>query len=175
MNMTFSAQPSAPAMLDVNDLKRAFSLVASGVTIVTARDSAGRPHGFTASSFTPLSVAPPMMLVCVGTSARCHAALIGATYIGVNVLRPDHKALAFHFASKAGDKFEGQTFADGPFGSPLLPGAAISFEGRIDGRHPGGDHTVLTAMIEHMALKDEGEIMTYFARGFSAMTIPPRP
>ena len=37
----------------------------TGVTIVTVRDAQGSPHGMTASSFTSVSLAPPLVLVCV--------------------------------------------------------------------------------------------------------------
>ena len=46
----------------------------SGVTIMTIADRAGRPWGFTASSFCSLSLDPPLVLVCLAKTAMCHPA-----------------------------------------------------------------------------------------------------
>jgi len=47
----------------------------SGVTVVTTIDAEGCPFGYTASSFTAVSLAPPIVLVCLGTGADCYPVL----------------------------------------------------------------------------------------------------
>ena len=47
---------------DARDLRRAFGNFATGVTIVTTLDADGNPCGFTANSFTSVSIDPPLLL-----------------------------------------------------------------------------------------------------------------
>ena len=157
---------------DITAVKRAFSLVPSGVAVITTRDRNGKAHGFTASSFTPLSLDPLMVLVCIGRNARCFEAFMGASHLGISVLRGSQADVALQFSSRTADKFADLQTADGPFGSPLIRGAVSTFEGRVAGRFPGGDHMVLTISVDHMTLEDQGDVMAYFARGFSALAVP---
>src|SRR5690606_38117209 len=64
----------------------ALSRYASGVVIVTTRDRTGTPHGFTATSFCSVSLDPPLVLVCLARSARCHAAFAQTDAFAVSVL-----------------------------------------------------------------------------------------
>ena len=57
-------------MSDHRPLRDAFGCFATGVTIVTSLDEARRPVGFTANSFTSVSLDPPLLLVCPGRSIR---------------------------------------------------------------------------------------------------------
>ena len=41
----------------------------TGVTIVTTAGADGQPRGFTANSFTSVSLEPPLLLVCIGKQA----------------------------------------------------------------------------------------------------------
>ena len=54
---------------DQRDLRRAFGTFATGVTIVTTRDETGNNYGFTANSFTSVSLDPPLILICLSKSA----------------------------------------------------------------------------------------------------------
>lgn len=158
--------------MDIAAVKRAFSLVPSGVAVITTRDRDGKAHGFTASSFTPLSLDPLMVLVCIGRNARCFEAFMDASHLGISVLRGSQADVAMQFSSKSADKFANLETEDGPFGSPLIRGAVSTFEGAVAGRFPGGDHMVLTVSVDHMTLEDEGDVMAYFARTFSALAVP---
>ena len=51
---------------DPKRLRAAFARYMTGVTVVTTRDARGEPVGFTANSFTSVSLDPPLLLVCPG-------------------------------------------------------------------------------------------------------------
>ncbi len=57
-------------VFDPRALRDAFGAFATGVTVVTASDAAGKPIGFTANSFTSVSLDPPLLLVCLAKSSR---------------------------------------------------------------------------------------------------------
>ena len=51
------------------ELRNAFGSFATGVTIVTTCQPDGKPRGFTANSFTSVSLDPPLLLVCISKEA----------------------------------------------------------------------------------------------------------
>src|SRR5690606_14505988 len=72
--------------VDPADFREAMSQFASGVTVVTTRDSEGRPWGFTASAFSSLSLDPPLLLVCLQRDAESFAAFEEADSMSVSIL-----------------------------------------------------------------------------------------
>ncbi len=82
-----------------DDFKSALSTWASGVSIVTA-EVQGRCWGLTASSFTSLSLDPPLIIICLGSEARLTAPLLEARHFGVSLLAREQEAVSNHFASK---------------------------------------------------------------------------
>jgi flavin reductase ActVB len=143
------------AELDPADFRDAMACFASGVTIVTTRDSAGDAVGFTASAFSSLSLDPPLLLVCLQKDADCHAAFMTAEQFGVSILAQGQSSIALRFATKAIDKWDGTRSVPGrATGIPLIDGAAARLECRIHSRADGGDHTILV-----------GEVLTADANG----------
>src|SRR4029453_1758805 len=82
---------------------------ATGVTIITAWDEGGRPTGLTASSFTSVSLHPPLILVCVSQKAQSYPAIQAAGRFAVNILCMGQEGVSRRFATtSAGDgKFIG--------------------------------------------------------------------
>lgn len=152
-------------MLDSDTFREAMAHFASGVTIVTTLDETGAQRGFTASAFCSLSGDPPMVLSCLSGSAECHPAFLATQRFAVNVLRPSHRELALKFAARGENKFGGGEFVGGRFGMPVLPDALAVVECRVEATHPGGDHTILTGLVEHATAADGGALL-YFRREF---------
>ncbi|MDI6028542.1 flavin reductase family protein [Corticibacterium sp. UT-5YL-CI-8] len=152
-------------------MKRAFSLFPSGVVIAATVDASGARHGFTASAFTPLSLDPPMVLLCLNVSAQCFTAFSEAKRFAISVLRPEHRDHAMRFATRGGDKFEMGRFRSGPFGMPQLDDAMVNFECSVAGRFPGGDHIILTGLVEHVCYRESGSAMVHFMRSFRHQAI----
>jgi Conserved protein/domain typically associated with flavoprotein oxygenases, DIM6/NTAB family len=70
--------------IDPRALRRAFGAFATGVTIKTTLDADGRPVGFTANSFSSVSLDPPLLLVCLTESASSFDAFRAADRFAVN-------------------------------------------------------------------------------------------
>src|SRR5215471_17825332 len=85
--------------------KAAMGSFAAGVTIVTTLDSAGKPHALTATSFSSVSIDPPLCLVCIDKLARTHQALVLKGSFAVNILNADQRDLSAQFASSIADRF----------------------------------------------------------------------
>src|SRR2546429_6697839 len=54
------------------------------VTVVTVLDAKGTPHGMTASSFTSVSLDPPLVLVCVDHRATVLEYFRRASHLGID-------------------------------------------------------------------------------------------
>lgn len=138
----------------------------AGVTIVTTRDATGKPWGFTASSFTSVSMNPPLVLVCLSATADCHAAFHDGDEMAINVLATSQTDVAMRFASRGADKFGDVAVVGGTATSaPLISGAVAHIECKMHARHVAGDHTILIGQVVGGARHD-GDPMVYHARAF---------
>lgn len=152
--------------VDPDVFRQALSRFASGVTIVTTSDPEGNRYGFTASAFSSLSLDPPLILVCLATSAESHPVFADARRFIVNVLRPEHESLALRFAKKGIDKFEDGEFRPGAGeGLPVLDSALFNLKCRVHERYEGGDHTILVGAVDFAYVHD-GEPMLLYDRRF---------
>ena len=72
--------------LDPERLRAAFARFMTGVTVVTARTAGGEPVGFTANSFTSVSLDPPLLLVCPGRHLSSFPIFEAAPHFGISIL-----------------------------------------------------------------------------------------
>jgi flavin reductase ActVB len=149
--------------------RESMSRFPSGVTIVTTQDRAGTDWGFTASAFCSLSMAPPLVLVCLVNSADCHMAFRTAKRWVINILAYGQADLAMRFATKGEDKFSGDEFDQMADGLPILRDAAVSVVCEAYERHPGGDHVILVGKVAGVSLRDR-EPLVHHARGFPRLS-----
>lgn len=146
--------------------KSALSTFPSGVVVATMRAADGTRAGFTASSFSSLSIDPPLVLVCLARTARCHDRFLGARHFAINVLRPEQEDIAKRFALPADDKFAGLEVNTGRFDLPLIADSAASLVCATENTVPGGDHTILIGRVLDADSGEAVEPMVYFRRRF---------
>ncbi|MDO9403730.1 MAG: flavin reductase family protein [Polaromonas sp.] len=123
-------------------------MFATGVTIVTARTASGELIGLTANSFNSVSLNPPLVLWSLAQAAASMPALSTGSHYAINILAADQKALAEQFAGKRDGRWDGVAFTDGASGSPLLQGAAATFECFNRSRYEEGDHVIFVGEVE---------------------------
>ena len=150
-------------------LKRAFGAYPTGVTVVTTFEG-GEPRGFTANSFTSVSIDPPLLLVCHSNRAGSAGAFRAARGFAVNVLAADQEAMAMRFAKPGDNKFAGLDWRAGE-GGPILPGVAAWLDCAHHATHPGGDHAILVGrVLDH---EDGGRDPLAYWRGRFYPGFPP--
>ena len=138
------AGPRMHEPADAEALRRALGAFATGVTIVTARDpQSAEPVGFTANSFTSVSLDPPLLLVCLAHTAASYATFRAADTFAVNVLSADQEETARLFATRGADKFGPTAWSEGRHGAPLIDGSLAIFDCDMHERVAVGDHDVL--------------------------------
>jgi flavin reductase ActVB len=137
----------------------------TGVTLVTTVATDGRWWGFTATAFCSVSVDPPLVLVCLSRSAECAPAFAEASGWAIQVLRPEHVALARRFATRGVDKFGGGELVRGDRGFPVLVDACAVLECTAFDRYHGGDHTILVGRVEEVRV-GKGAPVLFYQRDF---------
>src|SRR5215468_8523695 len=108
-------------MVDAEDqsFRRVMGAFATGVTVVTAESAGGRLSGITVNSMTSVSLAPPLLLWCLGDQSERYPVFANADVWGVTVLGTDDEALAMRFARAETESIaakESETFG----GAPIL-------------------------------------------------------
>ena len=153
-------------MVDPDLFRSVLGRFASAVTVVSARDAAGRDHGMTVSAFSSVSLTPPLVLACVDKTASIYKTLLAAEYIGVSILAENQESASRRFAEKDADRFDALEIQRGEHGVALLNDALAHLECRITQRYDGGDHTIFIASVEKAAAHD-GRPLLYYRGGYT--------
>jgi len=146
---------------DPRALRDAFGLFATGVTVVTMHDDAGRATGVTVNSFSSVSIEPALCLFSLGRDQISRRWLEDNRPFTVNVLRHEQDAVAWQFARPAQDKFADIRQDIGQNGVPYLADALCRFECGLWARYDGGDHEIVVGRITHFQ-SSEGDPMLFY-------------
>jgi flavin reductase (DIM6/NTAB) family NADH-FMN oxidoreductase RutF len=152
--------------VDSMSFTRAMSRVPCPVTVATTLDMAGRSWGLTASSFSSLSVDPPLVLICLDKAASTHTAFTTASRFMINILAEKQTSIARRFATSGIDRFGAGDMEPAELGLPGLPGALARVACRRHDILNGGDHSILIGRVE-AAYVSHGIPLVYCDRSFT--------
>ncbi len=159
------------ASLGAADFRAAMRNLAGGVAIVTTGDGAVR-HGLTVTAVTSVSADPPMVLVCINAASASHDVVLRHGGFAVNILGPEHAALAWRFAGRCGvqgaARFEGEAWSIAPGGSPLLGSALCAMDCALETHQRAGSHGVFIGRVLAARHRD-GEPLLNFQGAFRAL------
>jgi flavin reductase (DIM6/NTAB) family NADH-FMN oxidoreductase RutF len=144
-----------------DDFKAALSRWASGVSVFTAPG----PVGLTVSSFSSLSLDPPLILGCIARSTGAHDGLVAADAFAVHLLAADQRDLSGHFAGPMDQRFVDLDYDLGDDGLPLLRGALARLVCRRESATLAGDHTILVGRVVEVQSQN-GNPLIYFSRAY---------
>jgi flavin reductase (DIM6/NTAB) family NADH-FMN oxidoreductase RutF/pimeloyl-ACP methyl ester carboxylesterase len=147
---------------DARTFRDALGCFATGVTIITAMGSDGKPIGLTANSFTSVSLDPPLLLVCIANNAGSAPILRDVERFAVNVLQIGQQPTSNRFAGKDEDRFAATPWEVGEFGTPVLTGSLSSFECERNALHDGGDHFILVGRVLKAMFEPRRDPLLYF-------------
>lgn len=156
-------------MISNDEFRSALSRFASGVTVVTTKDAAGKFHGMTVSAFCSVSMEPPLVLVSILKTTPCYHAFEESKVFAVNILSEGQQAISNHFANRHDDKFDGIEYEEGIYGLPILNGCLANLECKLRHSYDGGDHTIFVGQIEK-ATVHEGKPLVYFRGKYREIT-----
>ena len=137
------ADPPGQNPQDQTALRAAFGAFMTGVTVVTTVAPDGAPIGFTANSFTSVSLDPPLILVCVALTSQNIGIFREAKGYAVNILAEGQESISRRFAGPVSDRFAGVDWAIGPAGAPVLGGVCGWFDCTMHNQVDAGDHMIM--------------------------------
>lgn len=140
----------------------------SGVTVITTVDAQG-PGGMTASSFSSVSLNPPLVSVCVARHLAMHTRIDEAGVFAVNILSKNSVEDGRRFAGMlpgVTNKFEGVEYATAATGSPLLANTLGWVDCKVWARHDGGDHTIFVGEVLDAGIDKTAAPLLYHSRSW---------
>jgi flavin reductase (DIM6/NTAB) family NADH-FMN oxidoreductase RutF len=133
------------AAIDSGLFRRVLRRHAAAVVVVTAPGGAG----FTATSFTSVSLKPPLVSFSVALTASAWPSVQAAGLVAVHVLTVEQEQVARIFATPGIDRFaeysKTGSWHEGPGGVPLLDGALAVLVCRVVNHVQAGDHVIVIA------------------------------
>ncbi|MEE9333040.1 MAG: flavin reductase family protein [Granulosicoccaceae bacterium] len=155
----------AQSGIDIKSFRHALGKFATGVTVISSHEADGTPRGFTANSFTSVSLDPPLVLVCIAKSAASFDVFCGASHFSINVLGDDQTEVSNLFASQRADKFTVANRHAAQSGAPLINDALAWFDCAQHSIVEAGDHVILMGQVEDFGAR-EGQPLGYFAGNY---------
>src|ERR1700688_1609768 len=146
---------SDSSAIDPRDFRNALGTFATGVTIITAVGTNGKPYRLTCNSFASVARNPPLVLWSLGMFSQGLSIFQNASHFAVNVLGASQQALASQFAKSSGDKFAGVSWTPGLGKAPVLADSVANFQCRAANRYYGGDHIIFLGAVEAYVYKPQ--------------------
>ncbi|MFC4061383.1 flavin reductase family protein [Planomonospora corallina] len=159
--------------VDGERFREALAVHAAGVVVVTAQTE-GLPVGLTATSFSSVSLAPPLVSFYVALSSTTWPWLRRADRFAVNVLAGDQAEVAARFARRGADRFAPPTrWRPGPEGVPLLDGAAAQLVCTPYSATEIGDHVLVVGLVTETRIGTRSRPLLYQQGRFGRFTPHP--
>ncbi|MFF0452905.1 flavin reductase family protein [Nocardia africana] len=157
-----------------HQFRSAARLFASGVGVVAAQAD-DRILAKTVSSFSSVSLDPPLISVCIGSGAPLLSALRRSGSFTVSILRStQHRisaALSAPGSGHAGTEALGIATTPSRSGAAVIDGYLSYFDCGVENLFDGGDHTIVIGRVVG-ADSVEGEPLLYFDGGYRRLHIP---
>lgn len=157
--------------IDETILRNAMKRWTTGVTVVTSIDK-GIIHGMTVSSFTSVSVTPPVVCISVNQLARTHQMIENSGVFGVSILEESQGALSDCFAGRIpeeGDQFSGVETFKLETGAPLLTGGIAFFDCKVINKLKFGNNTVFFGAVVAVQHEETHNPLLYSNRSYQSL------
>ena len=157
-------------------LKEAMRVYPQGVTVVTTKTDDG-PKGLTVSSFTSVSLNPPLVLVSLARESDLHDLFVASKAFAVNFLTDDQKSISDLFAGRvqAKDRFEAVKYHTGETGSPIIDMARAVIECNVWKVYDGGDHSIVLGEVVKAYTLSARRPLVYYVQQYTTTERPEQP
>ena len=156
--------------LDPHTLRSAFGAFPSGVVAVAAQVR-GHLTGIAASSFTSVSIDPPLVSFAVATTSNTWPLLREAAHLGVSILADHHDAVCRQLAGPTEQRFTGLPFRSTHDGAVLLDEAVATFDCSIQQEIEAGDHLIVVLALHRVTDAGGGSPLVFHRSGFRKLHI----
>lgn len=155
----------SPSTDAVNVLRQLYSCFPTGVTSLCALRE-GKPLGLALSSFTSISIDPPLVSVSLQSNSATWASFKGVEVFGLSVLGEEQEQACRQLSQKTGDRFAGLSWYSSETGAVFIDGAVAWLECSLYHRLEAGDHEIAILRVEAAKADPEGPPLIFHASRF---------
>jgi flavin reductase (DIM6/NTAB) family NADH-FMN oxidoreductase RutF len=160
--------PSMSQQMDSRMLRDAFGAFPTGVVAVAAQVD-GRLVGLAASSFTSVSLEPPLVSFSVAKGSTTWPKLRRAEHLGVTVLAEDHGALCRQLAGPAQERFTGVAFEITDSGAVMLTEGIAQYDCTVHEELEAGDHVIVLLKLHAVVVHSRGQPLIFHRSEFGRL------
>lgn len=157
--------------LDPVQLRQAFGVFPTGVVAVSALVK-GEVVGLAASSFTAVSLNPPLISVSIAQASQTWGVLRHADHLGVTVLADHHGPIARQLAGPVESRFDDVLIHTSAEGSVTITDGIAHFDTTIYKEVEAGDHLIVLLQLHAVAHAGDdslGKPLVYHRSKFTKM------
>ncbi|GAA2158829.1 flavin reductase family protein [Glycomyces rutgersensis] len=132
----------------------------------------GRVTGLAASSFTSVSLEPPLVSFSVATTSKTWPDLRRATRLGLTVLADHHGGVCRQLAGAPERRFEGLALTVSEDGAVTLDEGLARFDCSIYREVEAGDHVIVLLRLHAAEHADTSGPLVFHRSGFSRLAEP---
>ena len=157
---------------DARTLRNALGCFATGVTVITTRAEDGSAVGFTANSFSSVSLDPPIVLFCLDRRSSSLPALEAAGVFAINILHIGQQEVSARFASRTADRFADTPCEIWDTGVPVVQESMASLECRTLQVLDGGDHRIFLGQVVRVRADPSRDPLLYLQGEYRRVHVP---
>jgi flavin reductase (DIM6/NTAB) family NADH-FMN oxidoreductase RutF len=155
--------------LDAARLRQAFGVFPSGVVAVAAEVD-GEPVGLAASSFTSVSLDPPLVSFSIANTSKTWPTLRGAERLGLTVLADHHDQVCRRLAGPVEHRFDDVPVTTTDDGAVTLDEGLARFDCSIHQEVVAGDHTIVILQLHAVDHTDGSLPLVFHRSGFTRIS-----
>jgi flavin reductase (DIM6/NTAB) family NADH-FMN oxidoreductase RutF len=166
---------STPCLTEPRDsrqVRRAYGRFPTGVVAVCALDG-DQPAGMLASSFTSVSLDPPLASVSMQHTSTTWPRLARRPRLGVSVMAAGQREICARLAARGADRFAGVRWSVTRGGAVLIDDAATWLECSVHDTVAAGDHDVILLRVRAGAIDPAAEPLVFHDSGYRLLASRP--
>ena len=157
-------------MFDSKSFRKVLGQFPTGVTIITSK-LGEQAYGFTANSFTSVSLDPPLVLFCMNKDSEGYPLISESKVFAVNFLARAQEDISNRFANPTLDmdqRYAGLEYQSAETGCPILPETLGYLDCKLHQLLDGGDHWIIIGEVIDIHAKD-GDPLLYFQGRYASV------
>lgn len=154
--------------LDQRRLRDAFGVFPSGVVAVAAEVD-GTAVGLAASSFTSVSLDPPLVSFSIARTSKTWPDLRRASHLGVTILAEHHGQVCRQLAGPVSTRFDGLEVTTSEGGAVTLDEGVAQFDCTLYREVDAGDHLIVLLELHAVAHSEAGQPLVFHRSGFGRL------
>ena len=155
--------------LDAKRLREAFGVFPSGVVAVAAEVD-GELAGLAASSFTSVSLEPPLVSFSIANTSKTWPTLRRAERLGLTILADHHGDVCRRLAGPVDHRFDDVTVTATEDGAVTLDEGLARFECSVYREVEAGDHTIVILELHAVEHTDTSLPLVFHRSGFTRIS-----